>query len=174
MLRDAHALRDGAFTTAERCATDAGEGYGLVIIGGGAAGLGAAYEARRQRLRRVYVFEEHAVFGGECKRDEVIVDGVRLVSPHDSSQFGMPSATLGQLGTQYPALRRDYGLPAQMDEFPWEPWAIGIEPLEIPRDNFYYQLWDDESDAHAHAFTDARGAVRLVRNLFGRALDDAR
>ncbi|MCU0648437.1 MAG: NAD(P)-binding protein [Gemmatimonadaceae bacterium] len=173
MLRDAHALRDGAYANAERRAVDTNERYDLVIVGGGAAGLGAAYEARRLGLRRVLILENHAVPGGECKRNELLVDGVRLVGPQGSNQFGIPAASLSRLGTEYPALWRDLGLPERMDEFPWEPWAPGIEPIEIPRDNYYYQLWNDESEAHAHAFTDARGQTRLIRNLFGRQLDDA-
>ena len=170
MLRDAHTLRDGGFANADRRATDSGERYDLVIVGGGAAGLGAAYEARQQGLRRVLILENHPVWGGECKRNEIMVDGVRLVGPQGSNQFGLP--TVGRLGSEYPALWKDLGLPARMDDFPWEPWAPGIEPLEIPRDHYNYQLWNDEFDAHAHCFADSKSGVRVVRNAFGRGLED--
>jgi spermidine dehydrogenase len=171
MLRDAHTLRDGGFADAARRATDTGERYDLVIVGGGAAGLGAAYEARQQGLRRILILENHLVFGGECKRNEIMVDGVRLIGPQGSNQFGVPTPAMGRLGTEYPALWRDLGLPARMTDFPWSPWAPGIEPIEIPRDNYYYQLWNDESDAHAHCFADGRG-VRMVRDAFGSGLPD--
>jgi spermidine dehydrogenase len=69
----AHALRDGKRFPA---ATDTGEVYDLVVVGGGISGLAAAYLYRLRRPdARVLILENHDDFGGHAKRNEFWPDG---------------------------------------------------------------------------------------------------
>src|SRR5215468_3427865 len=64
----AHALRDGA---AAPEASDSGERYDLVIVGGGISGLAAAqlFRERAGGERRVLILDNHDDFGGHAKRN---------------------------------------------------------------------------------------------------------
>ncbi|MGH9331924.1 MAG: NAD(P)-binding protein, partial [Vicinamibacterales bacterium] len=76
----AHELRDGAFWRKGREATDTGERYDLVVVGGGISGLAAAhfFRARAGRRARILILDNHDDFGGHARRNEFAVDG-RLV-----------------------------------------------------------------------------------------------
>ncbi len=66
-----HAARDGAYLALPK-ATDTGETYDLVVVGGGISGLSAAY-LFRQALgsdMRVLILDNHDDFGGHAKRNE--------------------------------------------------------------------------------------------------------
>jgi spermidine dehydrogenase len=79
----AHDLRDGKLTgdAARRRGVDTGERYDLVVVGGGLSGLGAAAFFQKLRGGRVLVLDNHAMIGGEAKRNEFVVDGVHLIGP---------------------------------------------------------------------------------------------
>ncbi len=69
----AHALRDGRSPPA---ATETGEVYDLVVVGGGISGLTAAMLYReRQPNARVLVLDNHDDFGGHAKRNEFWLEG---------------------------------------------------------------------------------------------------
>jgi spermidine dehydrogenase len=72
-FEDAHALRDGQTWPA---ATDTGEEYDLIVVGGGISGLAAAhfYRARAPKSR-VLILDNHDDFGGHAKRNEFNLDG---------------------------------------------------------------------------------------------------
>ena len=63
-LRDAKAWREAA--------TDTGESYDLVVVGGGISGLASAYFFREAvgRQAKVLVLDNHDDFGGHAKRNE--------------------------------------------------------------------------------------------------------
>jgi len=67
----AHELRDGAFNSdaIRRRAIDSGERYDLIVVGGGISGLGAAAFFQKLRGGRVLVLDNHAMVGGEAKRN---------------------------------------------------------------------------------------------------------
>jgi spermidine dehydrogenase len=73
-FEDAHALRDGRTWPA---ATDTGEEYDLIIVGGGISGLAAAhfYRAKTQGKSRILILDNHDDFGGHAKRNEFNLDG---------------------------------------------------------------------------------------------------
>ena len=74
-----HAVRDRrAWTDA---ATDTGERYDLVVVGGGISGLAAAYYFRAAvgPAASVLVLDNHDDFGGHAKRNEFTHDGRMLM-----------------------------------------------------------------------------------------------
>jgi len=167
VVQTAHAMRDGKFAGALANVHDTGETFDVIVVGGGASGLGAAYEVTTHGRASCLLLDNHAMWGGEAKRNEFLVDGSRLIGPQGSNQCGV----LGSgRGPEYAELWREIALSARYEDYRYEPWADGIEPLEIPRDNFAYQLWNDEFASHAHFFRRNGGDV-LVMNAFGRKLD---
>jgi len=90
MMATAHRMRDGAFDRAIAGATDTGEMYDLVAVGGGISGLAAAVVFQRKRGGRCLVLDNHAIFGGEAKRNEFSVDGQTVVAHQASAIFLVP------------------------------------------------------------------------------------
>ncbi len=79
-----HALRDGNSWTD---ATDTGESYDMVVVGGGLSGLSAAYFflTSAGRGARVLVLDNHDDFGGHAKRNEMTYRGRTLMLPGGTS-----------------------------------------------------------------------------------------
>jgi len=90
VLSAGHALRDGAFEQRVAEAVDTGEMYDLVAVGGGISGLAAAIFFQRYRGGLALVIDNHAIFGGEAKRNEFLVDGQRLTAHQGSAIFLVP------------------------------------------------------------------------------------
>ena len=88
VMTAAHAIRDGAFERS--VAIDTGEMYDLVAVGGGLSGLAAAVFFQKYKGDRCLVLDNHAIFGGEAKRNEFLVDGQRLVAHQASAIFLVP------------------------------------------------------------------------------------
>jgi len=80
----AHTLRDG---NEPGNATDTGEHYDLVVVGGGISGLAAAYFYRKSvnRNSKILVLDNHDDFGGHAKRNEFRV-GDRLLLGYGGTQ----------------------------------------------------------------------------------------
>ncbi|HEY1953200.1 MAG TPA: NAD(P)-binding protein [Gemmatimonadaceae bacterium] len=83
-------MRDGAFESRIARATDTGEMYDLVAIGGGISGLAAAVFFQKYRGGRCLVIDNHMIFGGEAKRNEFLVDGQHLTAHQGSAIFLVP------------------------------------------------------------------------------------
>jgi spermidine dehydrogenase len=87
--------------------------------------------------------DNHPRVGGEAKRNEFDVDGVRLIGPQGSNDFGTRLRS-GWAGEYW----NDLGLPSGSESFEYQVWGEGVKPLEIPRDHYYHQLWADEFERH--------------------------
>jgi spermidine dehydrogenase len=90
VLNAGHALRDGAFEKRLANATNTGEIYDLIAVGGGISGLAAAIFFQKYKGGRALVIDNHPIFGGEAKRNEFLVDGQRLVAHQASAIFLVP------------------------------------------------------------------------------------
>src|SRR5256885_7595998 len=90
VLSAGHAMRDGAFEKRIGNATDTGEMYDLVAVGGGISGLAAAIFFQKYKGGSCLVIDNHPIFGGEGKRNEFLVDGQRPTAHQGSAIFLVP------------------------------------------------------------------------------------
>src|SRR4051794_26877739 len=98
VVNAAHGVRDGIYEKNIASAAPVDEPYDLVIVGGGFSGIIAAYEFHKAHPdRRCLVLDNHPVFGGEAKQNQMQVEGVILTGPQGSNGTIVPAA-----GTNYP------------------------------------------------------------------------
>ena len=90
VMTTAHHMRDGDFEQRIAAATGTGELYDLVAVGGGISGLAAAVFFQKNRGGTCLVLDNHAIFGGEAKRNEFRVDGQAVVAHQGSAIFLVP------------------------------------------------------------------------------------
>lgn len=92
VMNAAHQIRDHVFDSSPADVIDTGEVFDCVVVGGGISGLAAAlsFKAEGGPSLNCLVLENHPMFGGEGKRNEVVVDGQRLMAPQGSDHFQFP------------------------------------------------------------------------------------
>ena len=86
----AHMMRDGMFERRVAAAIDTGETYDLLVVGGGLSGLAAAVFFQNGKGGSCLVLDNHAMFGGEARRNEFLVAGQRVVAHQGSAIFLVP------------------------------------------------------------------------------------
>jgi len=158
----AHGLRDGTYERQLASATDTGESYELVIVGGGFSGTVAAYTFLKetQRQKTCLLLDNHPIIGGEAKRNEFIVRGQRLIGPQGSN--GALIERTGPRGEMW----RDIGLPM---EFEYGKLSSSRRPMIFPKDNYLYQLWSDQFANHGFFFDSP--TPHWVQNPWGHRLE---
>jgi spermidine dehydrogenase len=89
VLNAAHKVRDGAYDKPAANVIDTGEIFDCIVVGGGLSGLASALFFNRLAgsKRSCLVLENHAIFGGEARRNEFVVNGQRLLAPQGSNLF---------------------------------------------------------------------------------------
>ena len=108
-FEDAHALRDGHTWPA---ATDTGEEYDLIVVGGGISGLAAAHFYRAKAPKsRILILDNHDDFGGHAKRNEFNLNGQLHLMNGGTLEIDSPrpygpvaAGLLKTLGLDVPAL----------------------------------------------------------------------
>ncbi len=92
VLNAGHEIRDGRFETLPATVIDTGEIYDCVVVGGGISGLAAAliFQRHAGSGKTCLVLDNHPIFGGEAKRNEFLVDGLRLIAHQGSAFFPVP------------------------------------------------------------------------------------
>jgi spermidine dehydrogenase len=89
----AHALaREGR--TFSRPSEQTEDTYDLIVVGGGISGLSAAkfFRDRGERPSRILVLDNHDDFGGHARRNELDVDGKKLLCYGGSQSIDSPSS----------------------------------------------------------------------------------
>lgn len=94
VMTQGHLIRDHAFPAEPDNipgVLDTGEVYDCAIEGAGISGLAAALFLKREPgARTCLVIDNHAIFGGEAKRNEFQVDGQRLMAHQGSAMWFPP------------------------------------------------------------------------------------
>ncbi|MCG9695510.1 FAD/NAD(P)-binding protein [Shewanella sp. Isolate11] len=130
VVSSAHRIRDN--TWSQLPSSDDVEHFDLVIVGGGPAGMLAAYEFQKltQGRKRCLLLDNHAIFGGASKQNDFMVDGVRLTGPQAANDFAVPAPGSG---TQMDKLFTELELPRQYDFVqPSEPF----QHIRLSTDNY--------------------------------------
>ncbi len=165
VLDAAHRVRDGRYTALPASTIDTGEVYDVVVVGGGIAGLAAAYTVMKdgQARRSCLVLENHPIFGGGAKQNEFLVRGVRLVGPQASNQFGVPREGGSGIASEAWA---DFGLPRS---FAFQDVDASVDGIRLPLDNYAHMDGVNETQVDvAYYFGTAAGSTgpTWVRNMW--------
>src|SRR4051812_10562255 len=129
VLDVAHRMRDNAFAKMRPIAT--GEIYDFVVVGGGITGLTAAHFFAKNTggTRMCLVLENHPIFGGEARQNDVDVHGEHLIAPQGSNDFGVPRAGSGWQSDLWDELH----MPR---EFTWAEPSADASGIRLARDNY--------------------------------------
>ena len=131
VVNASHMLRGQDYDRQLQEAQDTGETYDLVVVGGGFAGMSAAYNYRKERSGdSVLILDVHPIFGGEAKQNEFEVDGYHLWGPQGSNGAVYPFNKAKEAGF-YSPYWDELGLP---DQFEWQEPTGMSKDLLIPRD----------------------------------------
>ncbi len=152
LIAEAHAIRDGRWSSEHIDARDTGEHYDLVIVGGGMAGLGAAlrFDQKSERGARALVLENHPVLGGESKRNEFMVDGIRLMAPQGAHGFAIPGPAVGAYADGDARYFEELAIPR---EYTYAPWPDDRKALKFAHDDG----WDERAVSYGW-FVETSGA----------------
>jgi spermidine dehydrogenase len=148
VVNAAHGVRDGTYEAKLDSALPVDDLYDLVIVGGGFSGIIAAYEFHKARPNaRCLILDNHPVFGGEAKQNEMLVDGVRLTGPQGSNGAVIPRPD--NTYAHVIKLWDEVGLPR---EFAYvNPTGAG-RSLRFARDHYDPMFWDEESVSLGYFF----------------------
>ncbi len=114
----AHLLRDGQKWDELGKATNTGESYDLVVVGGGISGLAAAYFYRKKfgNSARILIVDNHDDFGGHAKRNEFQAGGRMVLSYGGTQSIESP----GKYSEVAKALIQDIGVRVEKFEHAYD------------------------------------------------------
>jgi spermidine dehydrogenase len=127
VVSDGHKIRDHAYDTST-AVVDTREVYDCVVVGGGISGLAAALFFDRQAGPKgtCLVLDNHAIFGGEAKRNEFLVDKQRLIA-HQGSAMWFPPLPGTFLEEFYNSIH------IRTDGFQYQEWTGAQPPMRLGR-----------------------------------------
>jgi spermidine dehydrogenase len=148
VVNAAHGVRDGRYEAGIAGAPVVDEPYDLIIVGGGFAGLIAAHDFRKSHPNgRCLVLENHPVFGGEAKQNQLLVDGVTLTGPQGSNDAIVPRAD--NFYAHVAGLWDEIGMPRAYD---FVAAAAPVRSLKFARDNYDPMYWNEDSASLGYFF----------------------
>lgn len=159
VVNAAHSIRDGGIDFSPGNIEDAGEDFDLVVVGGGFAGLSAAYTFMKEagKNQTCLLLDNHAVFGGEAKQNEFEVDGVRLTAPQGSNGMVWPPKIAEKYGL-FHRYWHELGLPTA---FEFQDVTGSRLDLAVPRDH-YTSMYSERAGATTGFFFDAAAGGQWV------------
>ena len=170
VVQAAHKLRDGAYGASALAAAKPAGDFDLVVVGGGIAGLSAAYYFVKAAGpgRRILLLDNHAMLGGEARQNEFRVAGERLLGPQGSNDFAVPPPGSDSLAD---AFFTEFALPR---EYSWQAWDARLKPLRFARDNYSNMDGFQESQIDVgHFFGEGPDGKPLWRrNIWSNGLKD--
>lgn len=170
-----HSLRDGAFDAlANSEIHDLDESYDVIIVGAGMAGLGAAYELVQQQKsgHRCLIIENHPIFGGESKRNEMNIDGHHLIGPQGANGFSTPD--IGGKEAAFAAGDARYYEELKVPrQFQYSPPKNTASKLRFGRDNYGFIYWLEHKISTGHFFPDGKGSGHWTKNPLSNGFGDA-
>jgi spermidine dehydrogenase len=170
VVQAAHRLRDGAYDASALAAARPAGDFDLVVVGGGIAGLSAAFYFTKAAGpgRRVLLLDNHSMLGGEARQNEFSVAGERLLGPQGSNDFAIPAPGSGSLAA---AFFTEFALPR---EYSWQSWDERLKPLRFARDNYSNMDGFQESQVDVgHFFGEGPDGKPLwQRNIWSNGLKD--
>ncbi len=173
VVNTAHALREGRFDQPGIEIIETGELYDALIVGGGMAGLGAAWEFNEHadESARCLLLDNHPVFGGVSKQNEFMAGGQRLIGPQGANGFSVPDfdneAQDFAGGDAY--WYRRIGVP---ETFTYPEWPSDLKPLEFGGDHYGFIYWLQKSVSTGRFYRTTKGQQLVVdpmRNGFADA-----
>ena len=172
VVNAAHIVRDRQFDP--ETAVDVGEEYELVVVGGGFSGFGAAYTFERETTRgSCLVLENHEMFGGEAKQNEILVDGYHLYGPQGSNSFIGPDPLAREAGF-VPEVWDELDLPS---EFSYQELYFLVKELGVSPQVLYDYIdpyFAAASFGVSGDVVSAHGAYRLQMPGMGAFIPPAR
>ncbi len=163
VVRAAHSVRTGRHQTLGVDVADTGEVYDLVIVGAGFSGLAAAYEFKRHARpgQTCLPLDNHPMFGGEAKRNEFMVNGLRLMGPQGSNGTVTGVEPIAEFHDAF-------GIPNEFEFAGWD--ANRFKPMDFPRDNYGFMLWGDNSSSIGYFFDESSSWGRADSPTWARGI----
>jgi spermidine dehydrogenase len=169
VVRAAHTgVRNHALERKLASAIDTNEAYDLVIVGAGISGLFAAYDLLRQKPdAKVLILDNHAIFGGEAKHNQIDVDGYSLYAAQGPSIHTVSDyAPYGDAGAAMKILVDELGLPKDCS---FTELTGTKKPLALARD-YWTPQEQNSSQVNLGYFYESKG---FIRDPFMNAFRDA-
>lgn len=148
VVNAAHGLRDGLYESRLAAARPVDEPYDLIIVGGGFSGVIAAYEFRKARPNgRCLILDNHPIFGGEAKQNQMLVDGVMLTGPQGSNGAVVPRPD--NTYAHVIGLWEEIGLPRS---FEFVGPAGAAHSLRFAQDHYDPMFWNENGTSLGYFF----------------------
>ena len=171
VVNTAHSLVGASFnkSTDKR---DIDEEYSVVIVGGGMAGLGAAWHFKKHAKpgQTCLLLDNHPVFGGVAKENQFSVDGQTLLAPQGANSFFMPAATNDPEAVSGDArYYAEFNIPRELK---LRQWQSANQPLKFSPDNYLHLYWLAENGVDVGHFFNDQQSQQFAKNIWQNDLQD--
>ena len=160
----AHKVRDGLAPRSRSSEPD--EEYDYIIVGGGFAGISAAYNLLEETGGKasVLMLDVHPLPGGVAKLNEFNVDGHHLMAPQASDQTYVPNF-IGRLAF-HDSIWDDIGMPDADELLAYSKKVTGVNSrIKFSRDHYEGKYIKPKSSSVGTFFRNGRGGYTMARDI---------